>query len=141
MNISEKKFTPSRLIEIPKIGNSAEGYISVAECNGELPFEVKRFFWTYYTPESIIRGRHAHFNTELILIAVAGIIEVTTENSQGEKMSFILNHPNQGLYIPPDNWHTMKYSHNAVQLVLASTLYDENDYIRDYNQFLSVWKK
>lgn len=141
MNENSKKYKPSHLIEIPRIGKSTEGYLSIAESRGKFPFDIKRIFWTYYTPEDVTRGRHAHHETELILIAVAGKIEVTVENAFGVTQKFILEQPNHGLYIPPDHWHVMKYSHNAVQLVLASTEYNENDYIREYDNFLSVWGK
>lgn len=127
------------IIEFERIGESAIGYITVAE-NSQLPFTVQRMFWTYYTPESITRGRHAHHQTEQILIAVSGKIIVTTESPQGEKKQFTLESPQQGVYIPPNVWHTMEYSHNAVQLALASTLYQASDYIRDKEEFLTRWK-
>lgn len=123
--------------EIPfhKVGHSAEGYIAVAELEKTIPFEVKRVFWTYYTPESIVRGRHAHHRTEQVLVAAAGRILLHTETPDGEIKTFILESPHVGVYIPPHCWHTMQYSHNAVQLVFASTLYREEDYIRDYGTF------
>jgi len=127
------------IIEFGKIGESAIGYITVAE-NNQLPFTVQRMFWTYYTPESITRGRHAHHQTEQILIAVSGKIIVSTESAQGEQKRFTLESPQQGVYIPPNVWHTMEYSHNAVQLALASTLYQAGDYIRDKEEFFTKWK-
>lgn len=127
------------IIEFGKIGESAIGYITVAE-NNQLPFTVQRIFWTYYTPESITRGRHAHHQTEQVLIAVSGKIIVSTENALGEKKRFTLESPQQGVYIPPNVWHTMEYSHNAVQLALASTPYHASDYIRDKEEFLTRWR-
>lgn len=129
-----KKWPEPYLIEFPGIGRSDIGYISVGE-NGNLPFRVQRVFWTYYTPQEIIRGRHAHYELEQILIAVSGIIQVKTENRSGEIQEFLLDKPHTGLYLPPDHWHTMQYSHTAVQLTLASLPYDESDYIRDYQVF------
>ena len=126
------------LIKFTGIGDSQVGYISVAQNNG-LPFKVERMFWTYYTPESITRGRHAHHKTEQLLIAVAGKIIVRTEAATGETMEFVLERPDEGVYIPPNVWHTMQYSHTAVQLVLASTPYDASDYIRDFDRFKEVW--
>ena len=123
------------LIHFPKIGSSSIGYISVAEVQDLIPFDVKRIFWTYYTPESIVRGRHAHHHTEMILIAVCGRIIVNTELVSGEIETFILDRPDQGVYLPPYTWHTMQYSHIAVQMVLASTMYDEQDYIREFDDF------
>ncbi len=128
-------FEKPYLIEFPKVGDSSMGYISIAEFEKTLPFEVKRTFWTYYTPESIVRGRHAHHVTEQVLVAVAGRIIVNTEMRDGEIMTFVLEKPNQGVYIPPTAWHTMQYSHSAVQLAFASTVYMPEDYIRDFDEF------
>lgn len=121
------------------MGNAAEGYISVSEQGRLVPFDVKRNFWTYFTPESIVRGRHAHHQTEQVLIAVAGRIIVTTEMPDGTIDTFRLEDPNVGVYIPPNVWHTMQYSHTAVQLVFASSHYDEADYIRSYDDFRRIW--
>jgi dTDP-4-dehydrorhamnose 3,5-epimerase-like enzyme len=128
-------FEKPYLIEFPKVGDSSMGYISIAEFEKTLPFEVKRTFWTYYTPESIVRGRHAHHVTEQVLVAVAGRIIVNTEMRDGEIMTFVLEKPNQGVYIPPTAWHTMQYSHSAVQLAFASTIYTPEDYIRNFDEF------
>lgn len=129
------------LIQFPKLGAADIGYISVGENDKDpLPFVVQRVFWTYYTPESIVRGRHAHHRTEQVLIAAAGRITVTTELATGAIQIFRLEDPFVGLYVPPCAWHTMQYSHTAVQLVLASALYDEQDYIRDYDQFRRTWQ-
>lgn len=123
------------IIEFPKIGDYTQGYISVAEGEFGLPFHIKRVYWTYYTPEEIVRGRHAHYELEQILFAAAGRIIMKTEDVNGVSQQFILDRPNQGLFIPKLCWHTMQYSHNAVQICLASIEYDEKDYIRDYDQF------
>lgn len=128
------------LINFSKIGFPDIGYISVTEQQKLIPFEIQRIFWTYYTPESIVRGRHAHHVTEQVLIAAAGRITVTTETADGDIQIFRLEDPNVGLYVPPHAWHTMQYSHSAVQLVLASAPYNANDYIRDYDEFKQVWQ-
>lgn len=134
------KFSEPHLIKFPKLGQPNIGYISVGEVSKNLPFDVKRIFWTYFTPESIVRGRHAHYLTEQVLIAVSGRIIVTTEIVGQPIKTTTLDSPNVGLYVPPNAWHTMQYSHNAVQLVFASTLYDEKDYIRDYRDFENTYK-
>ena len=126
--------TLPKLIIFPKIGNSFLGYISLAE-NETLPFDVKRIYWTYYTPEDVERGRHAHHDLQQILIAVAGKITVNTEMPDGSKERFVLESPNQGVYLPKYSWHVMQYSHNAVQMCIASMVYKESDYIRDYSKF------
>jgi len=134
-----KKYSEPYLIEFSKIGNSSVGYISVAEAQKSVPFEIKRVFWTYFTPEELTRGHHAHYYTEQILIAVSGRIIVHTELPDGRKSAYTLEKPNIGIYLPPHCWHYMEYSHTAVQLVLASSLYDESDYIRDYKKYKEVY--
>lgn len=130
------------LIEFPKLGTPDIGYISVAEnANELLPFAVQRVFWTYYTPESIVRGRHAHHRTAQVLIAAAGRITVTTEVAGEPIETFRLEDPQVGLYVPPFCWHTMQYSHTAVQLVLASQPYNEADYIRSYEELRTLWRQ
>jgi WxcM-like, C-terminal len=125
------------LIEFPRIGNTMQGYISVAE-NNTLPFSTNRVYWTYYTPESIRRGGHAHHELEQILVAVAGKIIVETEMPGGVKERFILESPNVGLYMPIYCWHIMQYTHSSVQMCIANMVYKEEDYIRDYNEFLQL---
>jgi WxcM-like, C-terminal len=133
--------TKPQLLTFPAIGDSAIGFISIAQAQKELPFELKRVFWTYYTPESVVRGRHAHVHTEMVLIALNGRIIVYTEMPNGDKETFVLERPTQGLYMPPLCWHTMQYTHTAVQLVLASSEYDEKDYIRKYEDFQKLHLK
>jgi dTDP-4-dehydrorhamnose 3,5-epimerase-like enzyme len=123
------------IIHFSKIGASSMGYLSIAEIEKSIPFIIKRVFWAYFTPEDVKRGAHAHHETEMVLIAVAGKIKVVTEMANNVTEEFILDRPNEGVFLPKKCWHTLQYSHNAVQLVLASTLYDEQDYIRDYQKF------
>lgn len=123
------------VINFAKIGAPDIGFISVAENGKNLPFKMERMFWTYHTPESVVRGRHAHHDTEMILIAASGRIVVTTESVDGNIEVFVLDNPMQGLYLPKLCWHTMQYSHSSIQIVLASTPFIESDYIRDYNKF------
>lgn len=129
------------LIEFKKLGASGIGYISVNENTEQVPFKVERVFWTYFTPEDVVRGRHAHYKTEQVLIAVAGRIVVNLELPDGEKKIFTLDRPNLGLYVPANCWHTMQYSHSSVQLAFASTQYAESDYIRNYDDFKTYYSK
>lgn len=129
------------IIEFDSIGSPDLGYISVGQSLEKIPFEIKRAYWTYYTPQNIMRGGHANIDKELVLVAVSGYIKVTTEMGDGTKAEFLLNNPDQGLYMPKLCWHTMQYSHNAVQLVLASNFYSEGDYIRDYEMFQNYHQK
>jgi mannose-6-phosphate isomerase-like protein (cupin superfamily) len=138
--MENKKFAAPYLITFPKVGSSEIGYISIAEISDLLPFEIKRTFWTYFTPESVVRGRHAHYKTEQILVAVSGRIIVNLLSAIGDEKVFVLDRPDIGLYIPPNVWHTMQYNHFAVQMVFTSTIYNESDYIRDFELFKNVYK-
>jgi len=128
--------TPKKpyLFTFPKIGASDIGYISVAE-SVSLPFPINRVYWTYYTPESIIRGRHAHHELEQILLAVSGRIIVHTEYTDQTRNEYILDNPYTALYLPPYYWHTLQFSHSAVLMAMCSMAYDEKDYIRNYDEF------
>jgi len=118
-----------------KVGHSAEGYLAIAEFEKHLPFVPQRVFWTYFTPHEVVRGRHAHHRTEMVILALNGRIDLEVETLNGEKSSFTLDRPDTGVYLPALCWHTMQYTHNAVQLVFTSTSYDPDDYIRSYEEF------
>lgn len=124
---------PEKIV-LNKHGSSTIGYLT-ALSSGEIPFTIRRVFWTYFTPQSVIRGRHAHKKTAVVIIAVTGKIVVTTETKRGVKQTFVLDKPNVGLLVPPMIWHTQRYSHTAIQLVLASRPFNEKEYIRDYKLF------
>ena len=129
------------MIEFESIGTPSFGYLSVAEKLKTIPFDIKRVYWTYYIPQNVFRGGHANIEKELVLVAVSGNIKVTIELIDGYKETFELNQPDVGLYIPKLCWHTMQYSHNSVQMVMASNSYDEKDYIRDYSEFKNYFIK
>ncbi|RZK34660.1 MAG: WxcM-like domain-containing protein [Hymenobacter sp.] len=129
-----------RLIELAKIGSPTLGYITVSQ-NSELPFAIKRVYWTYFTPDSVIRGHHAHHELEQLIFATSGRIEFTLEGLDGQEELFVLDSPNVGLYIPSYYWRTIKFSHNAVLMCLASMEYVEGEYIRDYEEFKALVRK
>lgn len=123
------------IFHYPVHGEQLEGFLFVANGQEHNPFEIKRVFWTKDTPMGVIRGRHAHYTTELVLIAISGIITVNTCDKAGNSDCFALNNPAIGLYLPALCWHEMTYNEGAVQLALANTVYDESDYIRDIDTF------
>lgn len=127
-------------ITFNKHGSPNIGYLTALESH-DLPFPVKRVFWTYFTPERIIRGKHAHKRTTVLLFALTGKIVVTTEIIRRAKQTFVLDKPNVGLLIPPMIWHTQRYSHTAIQLVLASRPFNEKEYVRNYKEFQEYAKK
>jgi hypothetical protein len=132
--------TKPYLINFPKIGESSLGYISLTE-KDNLPFVPKRIYWTYYTPEDVVRGNHSHYELEQILVAVAGKVTVTIITIEGTEHEFILDSPDKGVFIPKLCWRVLKYSHNAVQMCIASLEYSESDYIRSYEEFKKLIKK
>jgi dTDP-4-dehydrorhamnose 3,5-epimerase-like enzyme len=124
------------IITLNKIGKSDLGYISFVQGQSkQIPFTIKRVFWTYYTPESVIRGGHAHRSTLQAIIAVSGKIVFEIKDQHNYHEVFTLESPNQLLIIPTLFWSDIKFSHNAVLLCLASEEYNEKEYIRDFTEF------
>ncbi|MFN3404008.1 MAG: sugar 3,4-ketoisomerase [Cytophagaceae bacterium] len=124
-----------KLIKFQQIGEKEIGYISVAQYDQNLPFEVKRVYWVYGTPENVERGNHAHREGKTVLVAVAGEVEVILENIKGEEMVFLLNDPNVGLFVPNLHWRKIHIKNHGALISLASMEYKEEDYIREYEIF------
>ncbi len=129
------KISNLKLIEIPTI-NDIRGNLAFIQ-NDILPFELKRIYYLFDVPSTAFRGGHSHKKQHKILIALSGSFEVTVDDGI-EKKSYLLNKPNIGLHIPTEIWRELdNFSSGAVCLVLASDVFDETDYIRDYNEFLN----
>lgn len=126
------------LIELQKIGEQEIGFISVAQAFSNVPFEIKRVYWIYQTPEAIGRGNHAHKNSLQLFVCLHGKITITLENRQGKILEFVLSNPNQGLLIPNYYWTKLKFNNEAIGLCLSSSEYEESDYMRDYDDFLNA---
>ena len=106
-----------------------------------IPFRIKRVYYMYDTVAGVRRGLHAHKSLEQILVCIHGSCKVLLDNGS-EKKIIPLEKPYEGLYIANDIWREMyDFSPDAVLLVLASELYDNNDYIRDYDEFLEFINK
>lgn len=117
------------------------GQLVALEQFKDIPFEIKRVYYMYDTGENVRRGYHAHQNLEQILICIHGSCKVLLDNGFERKKVF-LEKPYEGLYVPNDMWREMyDFSPDAVLLVLASEYYDEDDYIRDYQQFVDFAQK
>lgn len=129
-----------RLLELPKLGSESIGYLSVAQQPDQIPFPIKRVYWTYNTPTEVTRGNHAHRELRQLIVAVAGQIKLTTENLRGEKQEFRLDSPSKGLIIPPWHWRTIQLSDAAVLLCLASEVYEKSDYIYSFEEFVGIQK-
>jgi len=112
------------------------GQLVALEEGKEIPFQVKRVYYMYDTVEGVRRGYHAHKCLEQILICVHGSCKILLDNGK-ETAVVNLDTPYEGLYISNDMWREMyDFSEDAVLMVLASELYDEADYIRNYDEFL-----
>jgi dTDP-4-dehydrorhamnose 3,5-epimerase-like enzyme len=123
------------IINLSKIYNEA-GNITVVENNSDFPFNVKRVFYSYDIPGGEDRGGHAHNECHQFLIAASGSFQVHLDDGKSQKTIF-LNQPSIGLHIPPGVWASeVNFSSGAICLVLASHVYEEADYIRDYNEYI-----
>ena len=129
-----------RIIELPKIIDQ-RGNLTFAEEQRLVPFGVKRVYWTYDLPSGESRGGHAHRQCEEFIIAVSGSFSVTLDNGS-ERETHYLNHPYEGLYVGAGIWRTLEdFSTGSVCLVLASEHFSEEDYIRDYDEFIQYVRK
>ena len=126
-----------RIIELDK-HHHAKGNISVVEDNITVPFSMKRVYYLYDIPGGEVRGGHAHKELHQLIIAAGGSFRVIIDDGK-EKRHFTLNRPYQALYIVPGIWRELDdFSSGSVCLVLASNLYSESDYIRDYQKFIQI---
>lgn len=128
------------LIKLVSTGSDNIGQLVVAE-NNNLPFAVKRAYWTHDVPPNKIRGHHAHLMLEQLIVCVHGTLEMTVETSDRVRHHFALDRPNLALYIPPMCWREIKFGLGAVLLCLASSEYDETDYIRSYYDYVQLVTK
>ena len=125
------------IIELDQHHSDRKGNISVVQNGDTVPFDVKRVYYLYDVPGGESRGAHAHRELEQLIIAASGSFTVTLDDGQC-KRSFLLNRPYQGLYVKPGMWRDLvDFSSGAVAMVLASEIYQKEDYIRDYQDFLN----
>lgn len=124
-----------KIIDLPKISDP-RGNLTFAEQFRNVPFDIKRVYWTYDVPGGESRGGHAHKELQQLLVAMSGSFKVVLDNGV-ERKEVLLNHPWQGLTIVPGIWRTLEdFSSGAVCMVLASELYTEDDYIYEYDEFI-----
>lgn len=127
----------SRIIQLPKFLDS-RGNLSVIEEFKEIPFKIERTYWVYDVPGGEARGGHAYQENQEFIVAMSGSFDVILDDGK-EKQTFHLNRSYYGLYVPKGIWREMEnFSTNSLALVLSSTKYDVNDYIRDYHEFLKL---
>lgn len=123
-----------RLIDFP-IVHEPRGNLSFIEGNRHIPFEIRRVYYLYDVPGGATRGGHAHRELEQVIIAVSGSFDVVLDDGR-ERAKFSLNRSYHGLYVPRMIWRELEnFSSGAVSLVLASDIYREEEYIRDFDEF------
>lgn len=126
-----------QIIELPKIQDH-RGNLTFIEADRHVPFEIKRVYYLYDVPGGATRAAHGHRSLHQLMIAMSGSFDVTLDDGK-EKKLFHLNRSYFGLYIPPMMWRDLdNFSSGAVCMVLASDYYDENDYFRNYDNFLKA---
>lgn len=126
-----------KIIELDRHHSQRKGDISVVENGKEVPFDVKRIYYLYDVPGGADRGGHAHKELYQLIVAASGAFKVVLDDGEN-KMAFTLNRPYQGLLVKPGIWRTLTdFSSGSICMVLASEKYDENDYIREYNEFIN----
>lgn len=132
--------TMNQLVEIKKMNTSGAGSLSFFEANKDIPFEIKRIYFTYDVPVDVKRGMHAHKNLKQVLWCPFGKIEVILDNGEIKK-TYQLDTPNKLLLVGSGIWRDMCVkSEGSVLCVAASDYYNEDDYIRDYDEFIHYVK-
>ncbi len=128
-----------KLVELTKI-QDPRGNLTFIENHRPIPFEIRRVYYLYDVPSGAMRAGHGHKNLQQLIVATSGSFDVHLDDGF-QKKTFQLNRPNYGLYICPLIWRELdNFSSGAVCMVLASELYDESDYYRDYPNFLEAAK-
>jgi dTDP-4-dehydrorhamnose 3,5-epimerase-like enzyme len=129
-----------KLIELPKISDP-RGNLTFIEGGDHIPFNIRRVYYLYDVPGGAERGGHAHKGLHQLIIAMSGSFDVVLDDGF-EKKRYHLNRSYQGLYVCPMIWRELdNFSSGSVCMVLASNLYDEEDYYRDYDEYIAVQKK
>lgn len=126
-----------KIVELPKFLD-ARGNLSFVEQEKHIPFVIRRTYWLYDVPGGEARGGHAYKENQEFIVALSGSFDVVLDDGS-EKRTFTLNRSYYGLYVPKGLWREMEnFSTNSLAMILSSTDYDANDYIRDYDFFLKL---
>jgi WxcM-like, C-terminal len=129
-----------KIIDLPKISDP-RGNLTFIEGGQHIPFDIKRVYYLYDVPGGAERGGHAHKALSQLIIAMSGSFDVILDEG-GVKKRFHLNRSYQGLYVCPMMWRELdNFSSGSVCMVLASNIYEESDYYRDYNEYLTAINK
>jgi len=128
-------------IDLPTFSEPARGSLTVVESHEKIPFSIARIFYMYGVPNNGDRGAHAHREAKQVFIAVSGSFSLEVSNAD-QTMTFAMCEPHRAVYVPAMFWARVhNFSRDAVCLVLTSTPYDPADYIRDWNEYVSIVSK
>nr|WP_250721877.1 FdtA/QdtA family cupin domain-containing protein [Bacteroides fragilis] len=134
------KMDAVRIIQLPKVLDR-RGNLSIIEELKNIPFTIERTYWIYDVPGGESRGGHAYRENEEFIVALSGSFDVILDDGN-ERKTFSLNRSYYGLYVPKGIWREINnFSTNSLALILSSTVYEERDYIRDYNDFLKMKRR
>ncbi len=126
------------IINFPKI-QDPRGNLTFLQHPSQIPFEIKRTFWTYDVPGGEIRGGHAYYEQKEIIVALSGSFDIVVTNANGSLEKFSLNRSYYGLYLPAKTWrHIENFSTNALALHVSSEIFSKDDYIRDFEEFKKI---
>ncbi len=129
-----------RLVNLPKI-EDPRGSLTFIENSKHIPFDIQRVYYLYDVPGGAERGSHGHRALQQFMVAMSGSFDITLDDGN-EKITFHLNRSYYGLYIPPMMWRELdNFSSGAVCMVLASDIYREDDYFRDYSSFIQATRE
>lgn len=127
-----------QLLHFPKI-TDPRGNLTFLQHPNQLPFEIKRTFWTYDVPGGEVRGGHAFYKQQEVIIALSGSFDIIVTNSNGTTTKYSLNRSYYGIYLPALTWrHIENFSTNALSLHVSSELFSKEDYLRDFDDFKAV---
>ena len=125
-----------KLISLPKI-EDPRGNLSIIEEENQIPFKIERTYWIYDVPGGQVRGGHAFKNQQEFIVALSGSFDVVVDDGNN-KHTYSLNRSYVGLYLPVGLWRQIQnFSTNSLAMLLSSTQYSEDDYIREYDDFLN----
>lgn len=124
-----------QIIQLPKI-TDPRGNLTFLQNPDQLPFVIKRTFWTYDVPGGETRGGHAYRSQQEIIIALSGSFDVVITNQNNKQQIFSLNRSYYGLFLPANTWrHMQNFSTNSLSLHLSDSLFNKEDYIREFETF------
>lgn len=129
--------TKPQLITLPKICDP-RGNLTFAQSNDQVPFEIRRAYWVYDVPSGESRGGHSHHEACELIVATSGSFNVNLNDGR-ETVTYTLNRPFTGLFVPPGYWRTLdNFASGSVCMVLTSLPFSEDDYVRDFDEFLKL---